>query len=422
MRARLALLVLILGVGFAFYWRSTEKQNPGHAGPGQEDASPESTIDSEEPFRDSPEMRVSLTNSSRNSFRFACSQPFEIYLEEASSPQQRMEPFPDEVTVEATTNPLGIQIGAETFPGKLIRLKTSASPDFWVNDHQYRGEIWFHRLDSGRLLAVNHVPLEEYLGSVVDSEMPATFPDNARKAQAIIARTYALYRRQETADEPYFDLYASTLSQQYLGFQYRTNGGRRLAGESKISRRLARETAGQVCLYEGKLFSTYYSAVCGGKTTEGSILFPDAVPLLQPVPCEYCAAAELYKWERRWSIRQASDYLSREFSRRGIRFGELTKCENVSPEPGPAARFRFEDGRISQTLTGQQIRNLFPDLPSPTFKLELTDEQLHFLGAGHGHGVGLCQWGARGMAIEEKTVEDILNHYYPGVTITPRQD
>ncbi|MEZ6044584.1 MAG: SpoIID/LytB domain-containing protein [Planctomycetaceae bacterium] len=419
MRTKIALIVLVLGICFAFYWRHQEKNVSNPTTPSEiktsENVAPENSFN--ESFVPSPVMRVSLTNSARNSFEFSSSKPCLIQTGVNDSESVTLEPVPRGGIVRAASGPQGIQLGDETYPTSLIKVIPESSPDLWVNDHQYRGEIWFHRLASGRLVAVNHVPLEEYLGSVVDSEMPASFPDEARKAQAIIARTYALYRRQVTVDDPYFDLYATTLSQQYLGVQYWANG-RRLAGESLISRRLVQETTGLVCLYENELFSTYYSAVCGGKTTHGSILFPDAVPLLQEVPCEYCSAAELYKWDRKWSLDQASEIISRAASSRGRRLGQLASVKMQGSEAGPDTRYQFEDGRSSLTLSGQEIRNLFSGLPSPTFSLEVNGSELIFHGAGHGHGVGLCQWGARGMAMTGKQVDEILQHYYPGVTIS----
>src|SRR4029077_15905930 len=127
----------------------------------------------------------------------------------------------------------------------------------------------------------------EYTASVVDGEMPAAFPDEARKAQAIVARTYALYQKRVAARGSIADLFASTRSQKYLGYQYR-EGGKLLAGESESSRKIAAATRGQVCHYHGKIFCTSYCAVCGGNTVRGTEVFSDAGAPLVSVKCDFC--------------------------------------------------------------------------------------------------------------------------------------
>ena len=153
MRVRLALVVLIFGVGFALFWRARQDDFP--ARPDSEETLPvtaerldeEGDSASEAPVSAATAavtMRVSLTNSARKAFQFSCSAPFEVYLNRDDAPLRTLEPIIREVDVKATSDATGIQLGAEALPANLIRLKTDASPDFWVNDHQYRGEIWFH--------------------------------------------------------------------------------------------------------------------------------------------------------------------------------------------------------------------------------------------------------------------------------------
>src|SRR5258708_33816176 len=125
--------------------------------------------------------------------------------------------------------------------------------------------------------------------------MPAAFPEEARKAQAIVARTYALYQKQVAERASIADLSASTRSQKYLGYQYR-EGGKLLAGESEAGRKIAAATRGKVCHFRGKIFCTYYSAVCGGGTVKGTDVFSDAAPPLGSVRCDFCREARLYRW------------------------------------------------------------------------------------------------------------------------------
>src|SRR5690606_37508645 len=114
---------------------------------------------------------------------------------------------------------------------------------------KYRGTVRLHRVGRAKLLAVNVLPLEDYVAAVVDAEMPAAFPIAARQAQAIVARTYAISCRRE-ATHRLFDVYASPRSQNYLGVVYRGTGGRLLAGETPAGRAAAEATAGIVCTHQ----------------------------------------------------------------------------------------------------------------------------------------------------------------------------
>ena len=113
--------------------------------------------------------------------------------------------------------------------------------------------------------------------------------------QAVVARTYALYQKQVTEPAATADLFASTRSQKYLGYQYR-DGGKLLSGESEAGRKIAAATRGKVCHFHSQLFCTYYCAVCGGNTVRGSEVFSDAAAPLASVKCDFCREARLYRW------------------------------------------------------------------------------------------------------------------------------
>ena len=178
--------------------------------------------------------------------------------------------------------PNGFRVGRRDFRGTSLEIEAERSPAIWVEDHLYRGRVRLFRQGANKMIVVNVVPLEDYVASVVDGEMPATFPEAARQAQAIVARTYVLFQTQSAHASPFYDVYATTRSQNYLGCQYRGRDGRRYAAESASSRRAAEQTAGMICLCDGKLFCTYYTAVCGGRTAGGSAVFDDAVQRSNP--------------------------------------------------------------------------------------------------------------------------------------------
>lgn len=311
----------------------------------------------------------------------------------------------------------GIQIGSDRYAVSRLELVPDRSPAIWINGHQYRGTVRLYRRPGNRLIAINVLPLEEYVASVIDSEMPAAFGDSARQAQAIVARTYALVQMQRAGDAVLFDVYATERSQKYLGFQYRDKTGRRLAGESENSRRIARETRGIVCVDRGRVFCTYYSAACGGHTTLGTEIFSDAARPLTGVPCDWCRDARLFRWNGELAKARAGEAVKGFLQRSGKPFGTLASMRR-EPEvpPGRVPRFIVGDGSREHRLSGVELRQLLPSgtLYSPDFDVREAGETLVFEGRGHGHGVGFCQWGAGGQARAGRDCIEILRYYYPG--------
>jgi len=314
----------------------------------------------------------------------------------------------------------GLRIGKRELPAAKIEIVPSQSPAVWVEGHQYRGTVRLYRQGGNAVQAINVLPLEEYVASVIDSEMPAAFPDEARKAQAIVARTYALYQKQVAEPAALADLFASTRSQKYLGFQYR-EGGRLLSGESEAGRKIASATRGKVCHYRGQIFCTYYCAVCGGNTVRGSEVFSDAAAPLVSVKCDYCREARLYRWTAEVAKADVQKELEPWLREQGRKPGTLKTVSLARPIKGGGSLPEFDVvvDRQSLRISGSELRQLMSGqgLYSPRFTIEDKGRKLQINGRGHGHGVGLCQWGSRGQALEGRTCEQILRYYYPGSTI-----
>lgn len=290
---------------------------------------------------------------------------------------------------------------------------------FRLGRRRYRGSLILTTMRGGRPILVNRVGLEDYVASVVDGEMPLEFGREARCAQAIIARSYVLYQRQRSrrAGLPY-DVHGDTRSQYYPGYQYQDRKGAWYSGESCEGRECAKLTCGLVCAEEDRPICTYYSAVCGGKTCVGWELFPDASPLLKSVNCDHCRAAPLYRWEKTLPLARFQSGVQRYLKGKGS--GSLNwKTWGIAGNETDLPRFRVSDKRDSFFVSGLELRKLWGGdlLPSPNVTVEFLKDRVIFRGAGHGHGVGLCQWGARGLAAEGKDFREILNFYYPGVRI-----
>ncbi|MEK6262619.1 MAG: SpoIID/LytB domain-containing protein [Planctomycetota bacterium] len=316
--------------------------------------------------------------------------------------------------VEPSKN--GLKIGRSTFATTRLEVVPKSDPAIRVNGHLYRGIVRLFRRTDGRVSAVNVLPVEEYLASVVDSEMPASFPEAARQAQAIVARTYALYQKEHADPASVYDLFASQRSQKYLGVEYTDASGRRLAGESESSRRAVASTREIVCQHQGRLFCTYYSAACGGRTTNGSELFEDAAPILKSVPCEWCRDSSYYRW--------SADVGKQDLLRELKELRSLSTLASIQQTAGPGggviSRFRIGDGKQSLSVSGVELRDRLPagTLRSPHFSLALKKDVVRVEGRGHGHGVGFCQWGANGQARAGRSCFEIVRHYYPGAELS----
>jgi stage II sporulation protein D len=166
----------------------------------------------------------------------------------------------------------------QPLPGPLTFVPGTAPLEL---DRPYRGQIQV-AVDAGKLRAIDVVPLEQYLYGVVPAEMPASWPAEALKAQAVAARSYALSHLQ-TGD---FDLFADTRSQVYRG----------VAGEKPTTTAAVDATAGQVALYGGKVASTFFFSTSGGRTMSAEDAWGEAVPYLLSVSDPYDSISPYHDW------------------------------------------------------------------------------------------------------------------------------
>jgi stage II sporulation protein D len=276
------------------------------------------------------------------------------------------------------------------------------APDgFLFNGKPYRGS--FTRLPDGRV--VNVVGLEEYLYSVVPREMPSRWPPAALQAQAICARTYVLERSNPQRE---YDLTPSQAAQVYDG----------LAAETPAARAAVDASSGLVLRYRRRYAQTPYSSCCGGHTEASADAWGGPpVPYLGGVVCSYCSPSPNF----RWSTGIGLDRIAQQFSAALASSGALDAVGIAGVDASGRAR-AFE-------LFGQTGSVL---IKGETFRLGLGTRVLRSLlitsmtkagttvlieGGGLGHGVGMCQWGARGMALAALTAREILMFYFPGTEI-----
>lgn len=292
---------------------------------------------------------------------------------------------------------------------------------FLFQGRRYRGS--FSRTDDGQIVSV--VPLEQYLYSVVSREMPHSWPAAALQAQAIVARTYVLQRSSPARQ---YDLVPSEADQVYTGMD----------AENSQSTGAVDATAGQVLRFGNGFAQVLYSSCCGGHTESNADAWGGApLAYLRGVPCTYCNDSRWYAWSQKLPLAQVQHSMSSALG--GI--GDLTNIALDSPDASGRARFWVFTGTLgTQRVRASSVRSLLgtrtlPSLlvhrlqldPVPDAPSDAPDPQagtppqgartVTIEGGGLGHGVGLCQWGARGMALSGAGARAILAYYYPGTDI-----
>ena len=258
----------------------------------------------------------------------------------------------------------------------------------------------------GRLALVNHVPVEDYVASVVASEYP--FPEvEGVKAQAVLARTYALRRRGAHA---LYDVEDGVGSQVYRG----------LGVVTAVARRAAAETAGEVLTYDGTLAEAVYSSSSGGHTADNESAWAGApLPYLRGVEDPWDADAPDARWRTTADVEAVHRALSARFGGRvtGVAVAERSR-------EGRVLRLRL-DGARQPAVTGPEFRRVVNaavgarTVRSTRFEVQQRDGQYAFEGSGFGHGVGMSQYGARGQARAGRSYRDILAFYFGGTEVRP---
>ncbi len=300
-----------------------------------------------------------------------------------------------------------------------------------VDGKAYRGIVEvFGR--GGGLTAVNQVALEPYVAGVVSAEMGrrADGEHAALEAQAIVARTYFLGNRGKFAAEGY-DLRATVTDQAYGGVDAETPEGWRAV----------RATAGLVLTYDGEPVAPFYHSTCGGSTASPPESFRTvrerpylrAVSDRRPGGGDYCDVSPRYRWSVEWDGSQLRDILRRTAPAvLGIEASTVDEIRDVRVQrTGPSGRavevrVRVAGGEIP--IFGPDLRAtlLQPDgrmLGSTVFQLATNHaadgavRRVAAHGAGWGHGVGMCQWGAVGRARAGQDFETILTTYFPGAMV-----
>jgi stage II sporulation protein D len=291
--------------------------------------------------------------------------------------------------------------------------------------NRYRGSLEFRAAPEG-LTAINTLPLEEYLFGVVPNEMYALWPVEALKAQAVVARSYVL-AQMGSYNQQGFDVLATQASQVYRGID----------SENPLTTQAVCLTKGEILTYGGRPVDAVFHSSSGGFTENSEEVWKNSLAYLRGKPDPYDLNEKHYNWlvsytqeqlkqqlasKKQWrqgdkyieqvNFKEITDLVELERTSSGARVKRLAVC-GIGPDD-QELKVEIYNADAVRTLLG--LKSAFFTLEK-TFSAEQKLERVTFRGNGWGHGVGMSQYGALGMAKQGFNYRDILLYYYPGVDL-----
>jgi stage II sporulation protein D len=293
------------------------------------------------------------------------------------------------------------------YPEKMrgIYIVESKGEPVFINGRGYRGNFELHSV-LGKIHVVNVVNIEEYLYSVVPSEMPSSWNIEALKAQAVASRTYTYYYLLKDDSGKIYNLDATTSFQVYKG----------ISAETDSSTAAVRATSGVIMTFDHAPILAYFHSTSGGKTADDKYVWKgEDLPYLQGVKCTYSKESPHYEWQLKLTVNEIESALKRKYAMAGkIRGISFKKYDDRVYE------VVISHGHGTITMSGNEFRMMISPskLKSTWFWSEKKGSTFYISGRGWGHGVGMCQWGARGRAEAGQNYSRILAAYYKGINFT----
>ena len=263
----------------------------------------------------------------------------------------------------------------------------------------YRGTFLIY-LSAGELLLVNQLILDQYLYGVLPCEVSSNWEKEALKAQAVAARTFAIYNRLNNKT-PEYDLEAGVASQVYKGRDI----------EAGPTNDAINDTAGEILAYEDGIIQAFFHSNSGGKTASSAEVWGSDYKYLQSVDDPYSASSKGYKWSYELSVEKFNALmLKSKFIIGSVE--EITIIDKTESNRVNTLKVKGSTGEI--VIKGKDLRAIIGNeqLRSTNFTVSKVSGGFAFEGFGWGHGVGLSQEGAREMARLGRTYKEILRHYY----------
>lgn len=299
-------------------------------------------------------------------------------------------------TIDLVATDKGIAVNSKLSQDSL---RLVSNNDMSVGNKRYRDELEIRREPDNTLTIIHPLPLETYVAGIVASEVSPSWPMESLKAQAIAARTYAVWQKYRRVDQSYH-LTASVLDQVYDG----------VGKEHVRAKQAAEETYGLVITYQNKLAQSYFHASCGGQTESALDGWGFDLPYLPGSKCILCQHAKAV-----WEYKTSTASLSRNLSSLGV--GDIRRIQiGGRTKSGRARDFVVTTKHGTKRIVATDFRKLvgYNQLKSTLIeRIDMDGNNVRFIGRGRGHGVGMCQEGAKEMAEAGFTAQKIIEHFYP---------
>jgi stage II sporulation protein D len=372
---------------------------------------------------DAPEqfwIRILLFNNIENC-TLKINSPFNVRNARTENMLVRFDKTGKIINVKFSADRINIA-GVPLIPDQII-IEPDSPHTFNINGKDYRGKLnLIKNPDANSFDAINIIPLEPYLAGVVGAEMPNYWEPAALEVQAVAARTYCLYIKQNFGKNRNWDVKNTQANQAYNG----------IAAESSKIWQAVNNTAGMVLTFnDGRnngIFPTYYSSTCGGHTENSASVFGgDSIEPLEGIECPFCkstAKPSCFSWKNfKIDKKTAIEKLVNRYPA----LAKLGRIEQITPldksvyndftrittiqivdANGKNDWLRAEDFRLTIDPTGFKLKSTACSIIDANDKLNFVS------GRGFGHSVGMCQYGTQAQARQGKNAQQILLYYYPG--------
>lgn len=284
-----------------------------------------------------------------------------------------------------------------------------------VNKESPKIKVYNHKKDK-----VENIDIEEYLYSVVAGEMPSDFEEEALRAQAVAARTFVYYKKEHDSNKDPKHKGADVCTnfnhcQEYLSEKElkKIHGDKWMKESWTKIKKAVDQTRGQILVYDDKAILPMYFSTAAGRTENSEEVFSSKEPYLRSVESPYDKSSPKYISNYKISKNEFIKHIKKSYN---INLSTATLDSNIKiierTEGGSVEKIKIGDKQLS----GRDMRSSF-NLNSTNFDISIKDDYIDILVKGYGHGVGMSQWGANGMAHEGYKYDKILKHYYTGSDI-----
>lgn len=309
---------------------------------------------------------------------------------------------------QISANKKGLFVGNEEWSG-LIRIVPEESGFMIVNGKKYRDTLILKKTEQEKITAINELGLDHYLYGILPKEVSADWPKESLKAQAVISRTFALKNLKRHEREG-FHFCSKVHCQVYGG----------LNNEKETTNQAVDETNHEILTYRGELINSVFFANCGGQTEQVSNTWLTNIvyPYLKSVRCGFCRNDSNYFWKRLVTETEIVESLKNSdyeisppiFSIRIAGYGKSGRAKFLKIKHSEGM-LNIRASRFRMSLGPDKIRSIFIK------DIKKNKENFIFRGKGWGHGIGLCQDGAKGLAGKGTNYKKILHFYYSGIKI-----